>query len=124
MPSLAVTATSTTELKLKPQVKRKLLTELKAYAELKAQRDALDHAMRSRRENVETMLYDTGETSLTIDGYKATVVAGVKKKLNQKKLIAQGVTQAQIEAATEETLNKPYVKITAPGARNDDDNDY
>ena len=117
MPTATVTATTTHELKLKPTTKRKLLTELKAYAELKTQRDAIDHAMKGHKNTVEGLLEETGESSLSIDGFKTTLVAGTRKSLDRKKLIAAGVTQAQLEAGTTETLNTPYVKITIPGAK-------
>lgn len=114
-PKLSIEATTTHEITLAPQVKKKLKMNLEAYADLKVQRDAIDHAMKAHRDKVQGILDDVGETSLKLDGYTATVVTTTRKTLDQKKLIALGVTIDTIERATVETTAKPYVKVTVPG---------
>ena len=112
-----VTATTTTEIKLKPQVRRKLLTALKTYAQLHAQIKALETAADKSKDTVQDLLIETGEQSLSLEGFKTTLVSPIKRTLSKEKLVQQGVTMAQIEAATVTTSTKPYVKITAPGEK-------
>jgi hypothetical protein len=121
MPSLAqtVTTTTTTQVKIAPAIKRKLMTELRAYADLKTKRDALDAAMKKSRSKVEDCLGDIGESSLTVDGFRTTLVAPVRTTLSEEKLIAQGVTVDQIAAAKVQTPTKAYVKITCPGEKDE-----
>lgn len=117
MPKAMITATTTTEVKISPTLKRQLLTELKGYAELKAQRDAIDATMKENRVKVEAIMEKVGETSISVEGYKTTLIAPIKSKLDVKQLIKLGVSRKTIDAATVETPGTPYVKITVPGAK-------
>lgn len=121
MPSLqqttVVTATTSHEIKLSPRLKRRLLTELKTYHALKSQRDALDSAMKKHRGNVEEVLSEAGESSIGVDGYKATLVAPIRRKLDPKKLVSLGVSTDIIDRATVESSGTPYVKVTCPGEK-------
>lgn len=119
--SASVTSTTTTVVKLSPTVKKKLLTALKTYGGLKVQRDAADHAMKGHRGTVEELLEEAEQTSLDIEGYKATIIAPVKTRLDPKKLIALGVSADIIEKATISTPGTPYVKITTPGQKSGDE---
>lgn len=121
MPSITATVTATTEIKLNPKLKKRLLTELKGYAALKVQRDAIDHAMTKHREGIEGVLDELGESSIAIEGYKSTLVAPVRKKLDPKRLVALGVSTDVIAKATTETPGKPYVKVTVPGEKTEED---
>lgn len=116
MPKLSVIATTKTELDLKIQTKTRLVKELKAYAALSEQMKSLKEAMRVHSASVEDILIEVGESSVGVDGYKATLVSPVKRKLEVKKLIALGVSQDVITRATSEKPGKSYVRITAPGA--------
>lgn len=118
-PTIQVQATTTHTIKLQPTLKRKLLTELRAYAELDQQVKAIKHARDKHKDAVRTLRESTGEGSLTIEGFRITDVTGVSSTLDKKKLIAQGVTLAQIEAATVTKPKKAYEKITCPGAHAD-----
>mgnify|MGYP001575939095 FL=1 len=119
MPVLAATITTTTshEVKLKPTLKRKLLTELKTYAELKFQRDAIDQALKGHKGTIEECLGEAGETTLSVEGFKTTMVSPVRSILDKKKLIEQGVSTAQIENATVNVTSRSYLKITCPGEK-------
>lgn len=125
MPALRTTveATTTHEIKLAPAIKRKLLTELKAYEALKLQIKALEHAADKRKATIGKLRDETGEQSLSIDGFTTTLVSGVRESLDKQKLIAQGVTTAQIEAATVLKPIECYEKITLPGAKRGVDDD-
>jgi hypothetical protein len=63
---------------------------------------------------VAAALEGTGETHIVVDGIPVTWVFPVRSTLDKKKLLAQGVTMAQIEAATTTEPGKPYLKITLP----------
>lgn len=119
MPRLQTTveATTTTEVELKPSVRRKLLAELRAYASLKEQRDALSEQMDTKKVAIGAIREATGEQSIALEGFKVTEVRGVSSKLDKKKLLLQGVTMAQIEAATTTSPKKPYELVTVPGEK-------
>lgn len=117
MPTLApvVNATTTTEVKILPTVKRRLLGELKAYEELKFQAKALDLAMEKHKAAIATIRESIGATTLDVDGFKVTYVSPVRSVLEKKLLLDNGVTMAQIESATVTKPTKPYTKISLPG---------
>lgn len=117
MPKLAVTATTTTEIRIAPQLKKQLLTKLNTYASMKQKRDELDAAMKLNRVEVEEIMEKVGETSIAVDGFKTTLIAPIKRRLDPKKLVKLGVSMDTINAATVETSGTPYVKITVPGAK-------
>ena len=125
MPSLTTTTTTTpiatttqtTEVKLKPVLRRKLLTELKVYGELKSQLNALEAAMKKHRTSIEACMVESGEQSLAIDGYKSTMVFPSRSKLDKKKFVALGGSLELLEQATISTPGKPYVKVTLPGEK-------
>lgn len=121
MPHLTTSITTTEKpvVTLKPRVRAQLLTELRHYADLHQQKKALEAAMDQAKTTIGALREATGETSLSLEGYTITQVAAVRAKLNVKKLIAQGVTVAQIEMATETIPSKPYERITLPGGRDD-----
>ena len=112
---LSATATTTTEVKLAPQVRKKLLTQLREYQGLKAQRDAIDAAMNATKAAIGTIRTATGMKALEIDGFKVKLVEPTRRTLNHKKLIAAGCAQAWIDEATEEKPTKTYEKVTCPG---------
>ena len=121
MPALTATVTTTRELVLKPTVRRKLLTELKTYQELKGQLDAIKSAMDKHKGVIGKLREETGEQSIKIDGFSVTLVAPVRSTLDKQKLIAQGVTMAQIDAATVVKPGAAYEKISCPGNGKDEE---
>ena len=93
---------------------------LRAYADLKAQRDVLDHAIEKAKQTLGETLTAVGESSIELDGFKLTRVEGqTYKKLNEQKLVELGCAIAWIREATENHPKKAYVKISLPGARED-----
>ncbi len=114
MPSLSVTTTTTTTVELRPSLKRKLLTELRAYAELKAQADAIELAMNAHKATIRGLREGTGEKSLELEGFKTTDVTGETSKLDTKLLLLNGVTMGQINAATITKPKKAYELVTCP----------
>jgi hypothetical protein len=103
------------EVVLKPALKKKLLTKLKMYQELALQLATIKGAMAKGRDDIDALREETGEKSLAIEGFKATLVEPIRSKLEPKKLLAQGVTLAMLELATVVKPGKPYLKVTCPG---------
>jgi len=138
MPALRqiVTTTTTQVVKLAPALKKKLMLKLNTYKALKTERDALNLKLNGKRDKktkeilvtglsqeVEEILEEVGQEKLAIDGYKMTVIAPVKKgKFNPKKAIALGISLQQIEQCYDaDEPGTSYVKITVPGASEDED---
>mgnify|MGYP001583975760 CR=1 FL=1 len=123
MPTMttAVTATTTHQLVIAPQLKRKLLLALKTYTELAAQAKVLALAKKKQSGIVEGIQTELGESSIDIDGYKSTIVAPIRKVFDKKKFITLGGNLDIYEAAMVDTPRRAYAKITAPGATNGDD---
>ena len=119
MPVLSTTATTTTthEVKLRPTVKRKLLTELRSYAALKSQLDTLKHAMDKIKDTVQHIREETGEPALALDGFKITHVCPQRSTLDHKKLIELGCAAAWITEATVTKPTKDYERISCPGEK-------
>lgn len=110
-----VTATTTTELKIKPTVRQKLLNELRAFAELKVQADALYAAMDKHKAKVRELREGTGYAKLELEGFKITDVQGRQSKLNTDQMLKDGlITAGDIANYTVTTPKKAYEKITLP----------
>lgn len=125
MPSLTTAQQGKLDLKpsLEPRLKRKLLTELKTYAQLAMQAKAVEKAMEKHKGAIAKLRDEQDEVSIEVDDFKVTLVAPLRSTLDKQKLIAQGVTTAQIEEATVVTPVRPYVKITLPGVRGGSDDE-
>lgn len=121
MPTMEVTATTTHSLELKPTIKKRLLTALKTYVELSAQAKVLKLAKSKQASIVEEIQVELGESSLEVDGFKSTIVAGVSRTLDKKRFVQLGGRLDLLEAAMVDKPKKPYVKITAPGTSADED---
>ena len=118
---LTLTTTQTTEVVLKPRLKAKLLTKLKTYAEIRARFKAVEAEMEAQKAEIGLLREEAGVTTLSIEGFKVAQVSGVRKTLNQQKLIAMGVSTEMLEEATETKPNRPYEKISCPGEKSDRD---
>lgn len=115
MPSLTATATTTQEIKLKPSVRSKLLRELRTYQELGCQIKALKHAMDQHKAVIGEIRDETGEQSLSLEGFTITLVAPIKKKFNPSKFVTNGGDLALYNMSFDEVPTRSYEKITVPG---------
>lgn len=120
MPKLSVTATVTQQVKLTPKLKRELKTQCQEYAALHVTEKTAKAAKKVINGRVEEIMEIAGETMLEVDGFKTTLVAPVKRSLNIKKLIAKGVSIDTINDCYDETPGTAYVKISAPGQKDED----
>lgn len=113
MSKLEVTTTQTTTVDLAPVAAAHLSATLDTLAELKFQIDALQHLVDIERQTVQQYMDEAGVDKMQIAGVHLAIVRGVTSTLDKKKLIALGVTPAQIEMATTTTPKKPYLTIRA-----------
>ena len=114
-----VTVTTTQEVKISPSVRKRLLTELKVYAEIVGQIKALESAKDKHKEAIGAIREETGEQKLEIDGYSITLVAPIRKKFNPKKFVSMGGDLQIYNNAVEDVTSRPYEKISIPGAKED-----
>lgn len=116
--SIATAATVTQAVTLRPHLKRKLAGELEAWAEVKRQMKALEATLDMHKANIEQIQEQSGATVIEQDGFLVTrVTPKDRRSLNELELRRQGVTQTQIDAATELKPVKPYTKVTLPEDR-------
>lgn len=113
---LATTTDTRTEVTLAPGVSAHLAAQLDTYHELVAQRKVLDAVIDQEKDAIGATVLATGYEKLGIASSIITFVRGVSTTLDKQKLIASGVTLAQLEAATTTKPNKPYWKISGEAA--------
>jgi len=119
--ALTVTVSTTQEIKLAPAIRRKLLTEFRAYAAVKAQMATLQHALDKHKGVIAGLRDETGEQSLEIDGFRTTLVAPIRKKFSPKRFVANGGDLAIYNASIDEVPSRPYEKVSLPGAKDEGD---
>lgn len=115
--SATVTTTTTTEVKLKPVLKTKLLKRLKLYAELRGQLQTIEAAMDKEKAEIRKLREEAGVETLKLDGFTCTNVPNLRTSLSKEKLIEMGVTTDMLEEATIQKPGRPYEKITCPGGK-------
>ena len=113
--TLTGTTTISTEVQLKPSVRRKLIAELNSYQELKNQLTEIQKALDTHKVNIEGIRESVGEQSISISGFKVSLVSPVRSSLDKKALLEAGVSMAQLEAGTVTKPVKPYTKVSTPG---------
>jgi hypothetical protein len=118
-----VTATTTQEIVLKPSVRQKLQLKFKTYAQLKAQRDAIDEKLDALKGDIGAIRDSTGEMSIELDGFKTTLVAGSRKTFDPKRFVAAGGDLDIYNQAIVEKPNRPYEKVTVPGPKKDEEDE-
>lgn len=122
MPTLSPKATTSTvqEVKLVPSVRKKLLMTLRAYDEVKQKIRALEFAADIHKAVIASIREETGEITLSLDGYTTTLVAPTRRKFNPKKFVALGGILEVYNEANETVPSKSYEKVTCPGAQEED----
>lgn len=119
MPRLQATVTTTTvqQVKLTPTQQLKLKNAFTVYQKQKAIRDEADAKMVQARVESEEVMEDAGQASLSLDGFKTTLVAPVKKgKFSLTLAVKQGLPLAKLQKSYEpDEPGTPYAKISVPG---------
>lgn len=113
--NLTTEQTTRTEVQLAPEVGARLAASLDTYHELVTEKKILEAAIEVEKAAIGAVVLATGYEALGIANSRITYVRGVTTTLDKGKLIAQGVTLAQIEMATTTKPKKPYWKISGEG---------
>lgn len=108
---MTLTTTQTTEVTIEPEVQAHLAGVLNTYTELKTQLDAIQTTIDAEKAVIKLILEDAGVDSVKAGGYSLSIVKGTSSTLDKRKLMAQGVTVAQLEAATTVRPKKEYLSI-------------
>lgn len=107
-----------TELALTPALRVQLEACLSTYAAITTDLDLLEEQAGVEKSKIGKILADYGVDKVKADEFSLCWVRGsTTKKLDLQKLIAQGVTLAQIEAATTERPKKDYFQIRGANDR-------
>lgn len=117
MPQLTTVLVGDTEQEIKPQLKTLLQNRLKKLATLYQQFETLSDEIAVVEGDIEDARQLAGYLKMDFPGYGGvTRVEGqTTKKLDKTKLIAGGVTLAQIEAATTEKPKKGHTLFRPAG---------
>jgi len=96
--AIKLTTTQTTEVKLKPALKVKLLNELHVYERLHTQLKAIEAEMDQRKAIIARYREEAGVETLLVDGFHVTRVSGgIRGTLDKMKLLEMGVTTDMLE---------------------------
>lgn len=106
-----------TEVALEPRVRQQLIKEFRLYATQKAIKEAAEQEMDAIKGRLATVRDELGEMSVGVEGFKTTLVAPVRSKLNINKLVTLGCALAWVKEATEIRPGRMYEKVTCPGER-------
>lgn len=101
------------ELQLRPDVRAQLEAMISTWQELKFQEKLIAEQAGVEQSKIGKILADHGYDRVKIDDVNLEWHRGERtpKKLDVMTLLAQGVTQAQIEAATLDKPKKDYFKM-------------
>lgn len=110
----ALTTEQTTEVTIEPALRVKLVKELRAYAKQKDLKDAAEAAMDKLKVRIADLRDETGETSVSVDGYSVTLVAPLKSTFNKKLFVSNGGDLDIYNQSFEDKPVKAYTKITVP----------
>lgn len=120
--TVAPVATTTTEQKIAPKLRTKLLGYLRLYADVSAQMKELKVTKADATAAVRKVREQLGVDSLQLEGFTMTDVGGESfdKAATIKKLqTLYGLTIEQINAAWVVKPKKRFEKITVPGVGDD-----
>lgn len=115
------TTVQTTEVQLAPKLRKKLLNELRLYADLQATLKEIQAALDEQKVAIEDLREEAGVTSLGLEGFKVTRVAPIRSVVNHRMMIDEGwISPSQLEQATEAKPGKPYTKVSVPGGKDEE----
>lgn len=87
------------------------------YQQIDAQIKVLEARRDEKKARLGTLRDEAGVISLMFEGFKVTLVGGVRNVLNKKRLIALGCKKEWLDEATEAKTSKAYEKVTLPGQK-------
>lgn len=118
-----VQTTVRTEVKMSPKLRRMLLERLTEAVTLNAQAKQIAERKKRIGSEVEELMQKEGLTGTLVDGFEfeghqVKLIAGVTKKLDKKRMLADGIDISEYE---EEVPKAAYVRIAKKGEKGDDD---
>lgn len=116
---MKATIEQTTTTELEPELQSRLSASLSMYTGLKEQIALLEEMAAGEKAAIHAILDEAGASKVLAEGYQIHIITGTSSTLDKKKLEAQGVTKAMIEAATVRRPKKPYVDIRKQGVTDD-----
>lgn len=115
--TVAPEATVEADTTLTPAQQTLVRQTCREYQALDAQIKVLEAKRDTKKTQLGQIRDAAGVISLQFEGFKVTLVGGVRKVLNKKKLIALGCKKEWLEDAEELKPSKPYEKVTLPGQK-------
>jgi len=114
-----ITIQPLTDFKLAPKIVAKIESQLDLYTAIKADFDILKRQLQDEHDELGRLLAEEGiSNARSMTGaILYWTRGGVTRKLDLTKLVAQGVTTAQIEAATVEKPRKDSFTIRLKGEK-------
>lgn len=116
MSAPVATVSTTKEIRLEPKLRKKLVTELRAYDALHTQLKTIQHAMGVKKNAIEALRAETDEQSVGIEGFTVTLVAPIRHVFDPKTFVSNGGDLAIYNQSHIDVPSKPYTKISCPGA--------
>jgi len=110
----SVTTTVTKTVKLLPSLRRQLIVELTAAQKEKLFLKAAEEKWDKRKAKIRKLREQAGVETLEIDGYTVSNVTGTMTRWDEKKMLAHGLSIAEIESFKVTTPKKAYEKISFP----------
>jgi hypothetical protein len=104
---------------LSPDAQIRVEAQLDTIKELKLQQDLIKQQMEIEKSVIFEILEDERVPKYESDGLVCKIVRGTSTKLNKLKLFAMGVTQAQLDDATDRKPKKPYLDVRAVGEKHE-----
>ncbi len=112
-----VTTTTTQVVKLLPSLRRQLLVELAAAQKEKLSLKAAEDKWDARKAKIRKLREQAGVETLEIDGYIVSNVTGTMTQWDEKKMLAHGLSMAEIESFKVTRPKKAYEKVTFPAQK-------
>ena len=125
MPKVSVTTTVRQEIGLDVRTKAQIRVALTEYLDLQRQIKALTAKQDGIKALVQQKFDDADQIDALmegtdVDGVKIKLVCGSSRRLDKAKLMkVHGLTAQDIEDCSPEKPSKPYIKISAPGERDE-----
>jgi hypothetical protein len=112
-----VTTTTTKVVKLLPSLRRQLLVELSTAQKHKLAMKQAEEKYDRAKAKIRSLREKAGVESLEIDGYTTSNVTGTMTQWDEKKMIAHGLSIAEIESFKVHKPKRPYEKVTFPSEK-------
>lgn len=101
---------------LEPALEARLHSALTQYTGIREQIAMLEELADEEKARMWAILDEAGASKTEQDGFSVSVVRGTSSKLDPKRLVALGVSEAMIASATVTTPKRPYLMVRKTGS--------